>query len=401
MDTIIQQISLFHQSPTTVKLRELLRQKSILDIWGVGRRENGHSNFLAWLLDPGESHDLGNFALQKLLLLLAFCRLPPEQKLPQALRHAILIGKSVIQSAKVDREVSIPPGGRVDIIATVELNQELPGLQRLKIIIENKIDADETDNQTVRYYQYFSSDKTEGLCPIFVYLSRIHAQPCRDPHFICIDYQQILDFILKPAMQRQNMPAYTRILLGEYIRHLSFFNSNSLFIAMDDQQRDLLLKFWEENSALILACAQAISEDPDATPEVQESARAIMEQATKVNQRDRTKYICRSSGGRCSNPMGKGRMVLYVVRCYAEETACTYEQLKHVFSPRWFDEYRNVDLNARPKRYFISEDELITLKSGEVIAVSSQCGGGTSLINFDDFVNKAGKLGFEISPADH
>ena len=99
--------------------------------------------------------------------------------------------------------------------------------------------------------------------------------------------------------------------------------------------------------------------------------------------------------------MGKGRMVLYVVRCYAEETACTYEQLKHVFSPRWFDEYRNVDLNARPKRYFISEDELITLKSGEVIAVSSQCGGGTSLINFDDFVNKAGKLGFEIIPADH
>lgn len=396
MDTIIQQMRQFHQSPTTAALRERISRKTLLDIWGVGRRENGHSNFLAWLLSPGESHDLGHFALQKLLLLLASCRLTPEQQLPEALQHAILAGKNIIRTAKVEREVSIPPHGRVDIVASIELAQELAGIQRLQIVLENKIDASETDSQTIRYYQHFSTQKEEGLYPIFVYLSPLHASPCKDTHFIRIEYQQILDFILSPALQRQNLPEYTRLLLREYVSHLSYFNSESLYIAVNEQQRNLLIKFWEENSALMLACAQAISEDPDVSPEVQESARAIVEQGKKVNQRDRTKYVCRNTAGYSTAPMGKGRMVLYVVKSYAEETDCTYEQLKQTFAPRWFEELRNVDLNARPKRYFIADDELITLKSGETIAVSSQCGGGTSLINFDEFVKIAEKLGFVI-----
>lgn len=397
MDTIIQQMRQFHQSPTTAALRERISRKTLLDIWGVGRRENGHSNFLAWLLSPEESHDLGHFALQKLLLLLAACRLTPEQQLPEALQHAILAGKNIIRTAKVEREVSIPPHGRVDIVASIELAQELAGIQRLQIVLENKIDASETDSQTIRYYQHFSTQKEEGFYPIFVYLSPLHASPCKDTHFIRIEYQQILDFILSPALQRQNLPEYTRLLLREYVSHLSYFNSESLYIAVNEQQRNLLIKFWEENSALMLACAQAISEDPDVSPEVQESARAIVEQGKKVNQRDRTKYVCRNTAGYSTAPMGKGRMVLYVVKSYAEETDCTYEQLKQTFAPRWFEELRNVDLNARPKRYFIADDELIALKSGETIAVSSQCGGGTSLINFDEFVKIAEKLGFIIS----
>lgn len=397
MDSIIRQIQQFHQSPTTAKLRERLRQKSILDIWGVGLRENGHSNFLAWFLTPNESHELGGFALQKLLLLLATCQTTTEQQLPEALLHAILSGKNIIRSAEVEREVSIPPNGRVDIVATIELTQELAGIQSLQIVLENKIDAAETDSQTIRYYQHFSTKTEASTCPIFLYLAPRHAKPCRDTHFIRIDYQQILDFLLTPALQRQNMPEYTRLLLGEYVSHLSFFNSDSPFIAMNDRQRKLLIKFWEENSTLIRACAQAISEDPDASPEVQESARDIVEQCKNVNQRDRTKYICNYPAGHCTEPMGKGRIVLHVVRSYAEATTCTYDELKKAFSPRWIAEFKDVDKTARPKRYFISEDELITLKSGETIAVSSQCGGGTSLINFDDFVKKAEKLGYVIT----
>lgn len=398
MDTIIQQIRQFHQSPTTAKLRERLRQKSILDIWGVGLRENGHSNFLAWFLAPDESHELGSFALQKLLLLLASCRLTPDQQLPEALQHSILSGKNIIRTARVEREVSIPPNGRVDIIATIELTQELAGIRRLQIVLENKVNAAETDSQTIRYYQHFSTRTEDGLYPIFVYLSPGYAQPCRDSHFIRIDYQQILDFLLTPALQRQNMPEYTRLLLGEYVSHLSFFNSDSPFIAMNDQQRNLLIKFWEENSALIRACAQAISEDPDASPEVQESARNIVEQCKNVNQRDRTKYICNNPDGHCTEPMGKGRIVLHVVKSYAEKTDCSYSQLRDVFSPSWLKEASEIDKTARPKRYFISEDELITLKSGETIAVSSQCGDNKAVICFDDFVKMAANLGFTITP---
>ncbi len=345
---------------------------------------------------PEESHDLGTFALQKLLLLLVSCSHAQEKQLPEELLHAILTGENIIRCAKVGREVSIPPNGRVDIVATIELAQELAGFRRLQIVLENKIDASETNDQTIRYYQHFSAGADPQTYPVFVYLTPTHAQPCQDPHFIHIDYQQILDTLLTPALQRQNLSQNTRRLLEEYVHLLSCFNEKNQFIAMNEQQRKLLIKFWEENSTLILACAQAISEDPDASQDVQESARSIVEQGKKVN-RDRTKYICKDSEGRSSEPMGKGRMVLHVIRSYAEKENCSYKNLKDIFSPRWFEKIENVDCNAKPKRYFIAEDELIKLSSGESIAVSSQCGDARSIINFDEFMKKANKLGFVIA----
>ena len=389
----------FHQSATTTKLRERLRQKSILDIWGVGKKENGHSNFLAWLLSPDESHDMGFFAIQKLLLLLASLKHTPEQQLPKSLQYAILSGKSIIRTAKVKREVYIPSTkGRVDIVIDIELTEELEGIQRLQIVLENKINATETNKQTVRYYQHFSKLQEKGLFSIFVYLCRIQARPCQDVHFIRINYQQILDSLLTPTLQRENMPEYTRLLLDEYVSHLSFFNSDSRFIAMNEQQRNLLIKFWDENSALMSECVQAISEDPDTSPEIKEKSQNILKLCKKVNQRDRTKYVCKNPDGHCTAPMGKGRIVLHVVRSYAEETDCIYEQLKDAFSPKWLKKAEEVNTKTQSKRYFLSNDELITLKSGEVIAVSSQCGKGESLINFDDFLKMAANLGFTITP---
>lgn len=398
MDSIIQQIRHFHQSPTTAKLRDQLRQKTILDIWGVGRRENGHSNFLAWILTPSESHDMGFFAIQKLLQLLTTLRLTPEQQLPDSLQYAILSGKSIIRTAKVKREVSIPSSKeRVDIVIDIELTQELKEIQRLQIVLENKIDAAETNNQTVRYYQHFSKRQDKKLFPIFVYLCRIQALPCQDVHFIRINYQQIMDYLLTPALQRENMPQYTQLLLKEYVKHLSYFNSDSLCIAMNEQQRNLLIKFWDENSALMSACVQAISEDPDTSPEIREKSRNILKLCKKVNQRDRTKYVCRNPDGHCTDPIGKGRMVLHVIRSYVEETDCTYEQLKVTFSPKWLEKEEEVKTKKQDKRFFLSDDERITLKNGETIAVSSQCGKGKSLINFDDFVKKAERLGYVIT----
>lgn len=396
MDKIIQQMRQFHQSPTTEKLRELLRQRSLLDIWGVGRKENGHSNFLAWLLNPEESHGLGSFALQKLLLLLASFRLSPEQQLPESLQYAILAGQNIIRFAKVEREAPIP-NGRLDILISIELTQELEGIKRLQIVIENKIDANETDEQTVRYYRHFNTHPVE-VHPIYVYLSPMQAPPCKDVHFIHIYYQHVLDSLLTPALKLYNISEYTRFLLEEYIRHLSFLNSESPFIAMNEHQRKLLIKFWEENSALMLACAQAISEDPDVSPEVQESARQFVQQVKKDNQRDYSKYVCQNASGNSTAPMWKRHIVLHVVKNYVEEKDCTYEELKAAFSEKWFKEYNEIDLSKYANRYFLGDNDLIRLASGELVAVSNQCGSdNTSPINFDDFIKKAKNLGFVIT----
>lgn len=395
MDKIIQQMRQFHQSPTTEKLRELLRQRSLLDIWGVGRKENGHSNFLAWLLNPEESHGLGNFVLQKLLLLLASFRLSSEQQLPESLQHAILAGKNIIRSAKVKREYSTR-NGYVDIVVSIELVHELVDLRRLRIVLENKINASERKGQTNRYYESFKDESEKGTETIYVYLSRIQAKSCQNAHFIHINYQHVLDSLLTPVLKLTNIPEYTRFLLEEYIRHLSFFDSESTFIAMNEHHRGLLIKFWEENSSLIEACAQAISNAPDVDPEVQESARKIVEQVKKT--KDFSKYICKNSLGESTDPMWKRHIVLHVVRSYVKEKDCTYEELKSVFLPKWFKNCKNTGKIFQNKRYFTDDNDLIILKSGETIAVSNQCGlDNDSTVNFKEFIKIAQGLGYIIS----
>ncbi|HVZ93516.1 MAG TPA: PD-(D/E)XK nuclease family protein, partial [Phycisphaerales bacterium] len=51
-----------------LQLEELLGRFNIFDALRLERVEIRHSNFLAWLLDPGESHGVGDLFLKALLM---------------------------------------------------------------------------------------------------------------------------------------------------------------------------------------------------------------------------------------------------------------------------------------------------------------------------------------------
>jgi hypothetical protein len=57
-----------------IKLYDYYNQKTFMDILGVSRRENEHSNFLAWLFNPSENHGMDDYPLKKLLQTIAFRR---------------------------------------------------------------------------------------------------------------------------------------------------------------------------------------------------------------------------------------------------------------------------------------------------------------------------------------
>lgn len=42
---------------------------NLMEILGVAHRELQHSNFLAWLFNPNESHNLGDFAIKEFIKL--------------------------------------------------------------------------------------------------------------------------------------------------------------------------------------------------------------------------------------------------------------------------------------------------------------------------------------------
>ena len=53
--------------PDFDKIELELRTPNIFQILNISRAEIRHSNFLAWLLDPNETHGLGNLFLIKFL----------------------------------------------------------------------------------------------------------------------------------------------------------------------------------------------------------------------------------------------------------------------------------------------------------------------------------------------
>jgi hypothetical protein len=117
-----------------LELEERIGRFNIFDSLGIARAEIRHSNFLAWLLDPAESHGQGPLFLNAVLMDL-FKQAPPEKR---PLSPVDLDGLE-LQGVEIRREWR-----NIDIV--ILCNQP-----RFVIAIENKIDAGEHSGQLQRY----------------------------------------------------------------------------------------------------------------------------------------------------------------------------------------------------------------------------------------------------------
>ncbi|MCH8150994.1 MAG: PD-(D/E)XK nuclease family protein [Planctomycetes bacterium] len=115
-------------------LEERIGRFNIFDALGVARAEIRHSNFLAWLLDPAESHGQGALFLKAILMDL-LAQTPPELR---PLSPVELDGVE-LRGVDIRREWR-----NIDILITCE---DPPFV----VAIENKIDAAEHGKQLSRY----------------------------------------------------------------------------------------------------------------------------------------------------------------------------------------------------------------------------------------------------------
>ncbi|MBT3205207.1 MAG: hypothetical protein HOM14_03905 [Gammaproteobacteria bacterium] len=118
-----------------------------------------------------------------------------------------------------------------------------------------------------------------------------------------------------------------------------------------------------------------------------------------VNTRKYTKYEFKDG------QFGKGRLVLAVLKTYCHQNQdITFDELKMqfpkhlqgshgVFAP--LQDAKRIADDTGHKRHFIKNDEIISLKDGE-IAVCTEWGVG----NIDDFIDQAISLGYEIKIQD-
>lgn len=172
-------------------------------------KEPNISRFLAWLMDPGEGHGLGDQPLKSLLSRAG--KADRAQSLPQNDRRFLSPSSvytqsfsSVVVSTEVD--VGLQTKKLLDVLI-------LDPASRLYVAVENKFGAKEGDDQTKDYHNGLNK-----LFPsyrgILVYLDSNESVPT-DEAWLPVGYDWLAEF-LKSSEQRESTAQHVRETLSQF-----------------------------------------------------------------------------------------------------------------------------------------------------------------------------------------
>ncbi len=291
METIIKKIQDLYQTSAYQKLNAYYEQQTVYNMLGVERNENRHSKFIAWLLNPNESHSLKEFPLRRFLSLVAASATDEYKCYYQdEVRTRLVTGNYELSVEEIATEQSIvglvgndksldsivernehgsfksDSQNRFDIWLMLKISfkdsQENDVIWHIPVILENKIYSKEGNAsnperaQTVRYSQAMgvichSRGLSTGLnpyCqPLMVYLTPSEANGPVSQEFIHLTYQQLLDYVISPASlttHLQNVTTDAQVMIDGYIRNLSCPMSS------DDKDYSILAISQDENENL-------------------------------------------------------------------------------------------------------------------------------------------------------
>ena len=262
------------QDKNYTSLYNYYSQETVMDILGVARQENPHSNFLRWLLDMRGEHSLGSLPVRKLLETVCFVAedlYGNGEKLNvsiektswldnETLLNALKFGRYEILNQFIANEVVLKKQRRADIFSLCEL--DIPRIREKKylvILIENKIhslEGNDGDGQTVKYADDMKDTKSifrglkdkltwlpteideEQLIKVYIYLNAFPKKTIKNAYiameagnkenpvsiaksreFITINYQYLLDGMIEPLLGMTSDDV-TRFRLKDYVRCL-------------------------------------------------------------------------------------------------------------------------------------------------------------------------------------
>lgn len=224
-----------------VALKQKYETPNEFTIMGDKRREEWHSSFICWLLDPKQNHKLGSAPLMKFI------------ELVNSKDGGISLDKKNIDEMKFTLEKPISKRKRIDIFG--DCNQ-------LKLVIENKIKADETvidgRAQTDDYYEYCEKHYSNSQ-RCYILLKADLSTKISNEHFISITYQELYDYVIEPLFmlcQTETGKKDTRRVLEHYILDIS--NPFSMMLAFT--QKELSGRIYEKHETIIEAMRKAVFE---------------------------------------------------------------------------------------------------------------------------------------------
>lgn len=190
------------KNPDLEKLEALVSRFNIFEALGAVRHELRHSDFLAFLLDPHQSHGLGDRFAKRLL----------QRALPLAAPGAfdltpIHVDLMSLTGMNVRREWR-----NIDILMLDETN-------RLAVIIENKIDSTEHSNQLCKYWKTVTQDRP-GWVVIGLFVTTDGSEPSHAA-YIPVSYGVVCDVVDELIQQRaSSLHADVCTMMAHYVQML-------------------------------------------------------------------------------------------------------------------------------------------------------------------------------------
>ena len=161
---------------------------NVFEVLGITNTEIRHSNVIAWLMRPGDSHGLGDAVLSGLIERSG--GIPPDD----------------MSDFRVLRE-----SDNIDILAVSTRN-------RLTLAVENKVWSGEHDDQLARY-QRIIERRYPGWDHLYLFLSPFGTPPEGEADrevWTAIDYRALLG-IIESTLNGADVSAKARMLIDDYV----------------------------------------------------------------------------------------------------------------------------------------------------------------------------------------
>ena len=287
-------LTAFNLNPENDAVKSFFERDNIWKILDIQRYEPSHSAFLVWFFSQKMSQSPHLMYLLNLLVSKADERIISngwnDTDDMKAFVNAILTGSYSIKTVSVFPEVVInklskmPDSDRLDVFIRCALsiidNSGNEQEKTLEIIIENKVDSSEGKEkvkdlskcpteyqrlqQTERYYYACSKEHKNRLknnvdYQFFAFLTP-DRKPCRSDNYILISYQDLVDNVFENYLKRKDVEASSRSLIEAYLHNLGnpYNKNNKEIIAMDTEERNLLVDFYNRNKSLFEVTIQAM-----------------------------------------------------------------------------------------------------------------------------------------------
>lgn len=189
------------------ELRELEKLLGKFNLFRVLRFEHGeirHSNVLAWLLDPEESHGLRDLFLRHWLM-----RVLAEGEVEDGSGlDPVTIESCEFRWVQVVREWR-----NLDVLVRIETLEQ--GLW--VVAIENKVRATQASGQLQKYRKLVEDSFKDASKRLFIFLTQREEEP-EDTAYVAASYQQVSE-VLRDCIDQQDdvIGSEPRVLLDHYL----------------------------------------------------------------------------------------------------------------------------------------------------------------------------------------